>query len=93
MVGMTIQNLVNQNDNPIGTSFRRKDQFSGVWSVFEKVSQSNSRFNALDPMVVTVNSVKMAVGFSRGIKTMGIPLSVMAHIKKLLWKLRPKAIV
>ena len=40
MVGITIQYKVNQNDKPIGISFRRKDQLSGemVWSVFEKVS-------------------------------------------------------
>jgi len=40
MMGLTIQNQVNQNDKPIGISFRRKDQLSGevVWSVFEKVS-------------------------------------------------------
>jgi len=47
MVGITIQNQVNQIDKPIGISFRRKDRLSGmvIWSVFEKVSQSNSRFN------------------------------------------------
>ena len=41
MVGITIQNEVNQNNKPIGISFRRKDQLSGdvIWSVFEKVSQ------------------------------------------------------
>ena len=53
-----------------------------IWSVFEKVSQSNSRFNALDTLVVTVHSVKMPVGFGYGIKTKGRPLSVMAHLKK-----------
>jgi len=39
MVGITIQNQVNQNDKAIGISFRRKDQLSGevIWSVFEKV--------------------------------------------------------
>ena len=44
MVGLTIQNKVNQDDKPNGNSFRRKDQFSGfvLWSVFERVSQSNS---------------------------------------------------
>jgi len=38
MVGITIQNQVNQNDKPIGISFRRKYQLSGevIWSVFEK---------------------------------------------------------
>jgi len=84
MVGITIQNQVNQNDKPLGISFRRKDQLSGevVWSVFERVSQSNYRFNALDTLVVTVHSVKMPVGFG-GIKTLGRP-PVMAHLKKKL---------
>ena len=38
---ITIQNQVR---------FRRKDQLSGdvIWSVLERVAQSNSRFNALD---------------------------------------------
>ena len=41
MVGITIQNQVNQNDKPIGITFRRKDQLFGhvIWSVFKKVSQ------------------------------------------------------
>jgi hypothetical protein len=44
MVGITILNEVNTQDKAIGFSFRRKDQISGdvIWSVFEKVSQSNS---------------------------------------------------
>ena len=93
MVGITIQNRVNQNDKPIGTSFRRKDQLSGdvVCSVFEKVSQSDSRFNAMDPMVVTVNSVKMPVGFGRGIKTRGRQLYVMAHIKKSIVEVKTES--
>jgi len=39
-VGIIIQNQVNQNDKPIGISFRRKHQLAGevIWSVFEKVS-------------------------------------------------------
>ena len=83
MVGITIKNQLNQNDKPIGISFRRKDQLSGevIWSVFEKVSQSNARFNALDMLVVTVNSVTMSVGYGKhAIKSMGRPLSVMAHL-------------
>ena len=55
-----------------------------IWSVFEKVSQSNSRFNALDALVVKVHSVKMPVGFGYGIKTKGRPLSAMAHLKKCI---------
>jgi len=84
MVGITIQNQVKQNLKPIRISFRRKDQFSGevIWSVFEKVSQSNSRFNVLDTLVVTVHSVKMPAGLGYSIKTKGRPLSVMAHLKR-----------
>jgi len=94
MVGMTIHNQVNQSDKPIGISFRRKGQLSGdeIWSVFEKVFQSNSRFNALGSLVVNVHSVKMPVGFG-GIKTMGIPVSVLAHLNKVSYKLRPPRIV
>jgi len=53
-----------------------------IWSVFEKVSQSNVRFNALDTLVVTVHSVTMPVGYGKhAIKSMGRTLSVMAHLK------------
>jgi len=89
MVGITVQNQVNQNDKAIGISFRRKDQLSGevIWNVFEKVSQSNSRFNALDMLVVTVHSVKMPAGFERvALKSSGRPLTVMAHLKKSIVK-------
>ena len=85
MVEITIQNQVNQNDKPIEISFRRKDHLSGevIWSFFEKVSQSNARFNALDTLVVTVHSVKMPAGYGkRAIKGMGRRLSVMAYLKK-----------
>jgi hypothetical protein len=85
MVGITIQNEVNQNDKPIGISFRRKDQLSGdvIWSVLEKVSQSNTRFNTLDKLVVTVHSVKMPVGFGR-VKAKGRPISAMDHLKRII---------
>jgi hypothetical protein len=45
MVGITIHNEVNQNDKPIGISFRRKYQLSGdvVWSVLEKIRRSRIR--------------------------------------------------
>ena len=67
MVGITIQIQVNKNDKPIGKSFRRKDQLSAdvIWSVFEKLSQSNSGFDALDTLVITVHSVRMPVGFGK----------------------------
>ena len=52
MIGVTISNEVNVKDRAIGISFRRKDQITDViWSVFEKVAQSNARFNALDKLV------------------------------------------
>jgi len=51
-------------------------------SVFEKVSLPNSRFNALDTLVVNVHSVRMPVGFGkRAIKSKFRPLSVMAQFK------------
>ena len=38
IVGITIRNQVNQNDKPVGISFRRKDQLSAdvIWSVSKK---------------------------------------------------------
>ena len=55
MVVITIQNLVNQNDKPIWISFRIKDQLAGgvIISLVEKVSQSNSRFEALEKLIMT----------------------------------------
>jgi hypothetical protein len=84
MVGITIQNPVNQNDKPLGISFRSKDLLVGdvIWSLVDMVSQSNSRFNALDKFIMTVHSVRIPVGFGRGIKSKGKPLAVMAHLKR-----------
>ena len=83
MVGISIRNETDIKDKVIGISFRRKDQFSAdvVLSVWEKVIQSNSRFNALDKLVLEIHSVRMPVGFG-GIKTRGRPLDVVAHLKK-----------
>jgi hypothetical protein len=63
MVGVAIRNEVNQSDKPIGLSFRRRDQMPGdvIWSVLEKVSQSNSSFKALDTLNIEVHAVKMPV--------------------------------
>ena len=93
MVGITIRNKVNQNDKPIGFSFRRKVQVSGdmFWSMFEKVTQLNSRFNALDGLVMTVHSVKMPVGFG-GVKTKSRPISGMAHLKKSIIEVKAENI-
>ena len=86
MVGIAIHNESNQNDKPISISFRRRDQLpvDAIWSVLERVTQSNARFNALDTLTVVVHSVTMPVGFGRqghGIKTMGRTISVIAHLR------------
>jgi hypothetical protein len=85
MVGITIHNEVNVQDKAIGISFRRKDQVSGevIWNVLGTVVQYNARFNDMDKLVVVVHSVKMPVGFG-GVKTKGRPLSVMAHLKRII---------
>src|SRR5215469_4390683 len=87
MVGITIRNLENRSDKPIGFSFRRRDQIASdvIWSLFEKVSQSNARFNALDKLVVDVQIVEMPVGYGRthrALKTKGRPVSELAYLKR-----------
>ena len=83
MVGISICNEVNVKDKLIGISFRRKDQLSPevILSVWEKVTQSNSRFNAVDTLILEIHSVKMPVGFGGGIKTKGRSLASLAHLK------------
>jgi ribosome-associated translation inhibitor RaiA len=50
--------------------------------MFEKVAQSNARFNAMDRLVVVIHSVRMPVGFGRtALGTKGRPLANMAHLK------------
>ena len=90
MVGVAIHNEINQSDRPIGISFRRRDQLSGdvIWSVFE-VTHPNSRFNALHTLTVVLHSVRMPVGFGgQGITTKGRQLSVMAHLKKTIIRVK-----
>jgi len=85
MVGITISNEVEVKDIAIGISFRRRDQITGdvIWSVFEKVAQSNASFNALDTLVMTVHSVKMQIGHGGdGIATKGRPLEIMVRLKE-----------
>jgi len=67
MVGITISNEVEVKDRAIGISFRRRDQITGdvIWSAFEKVAQSNARFNALHKLVMTFHSVKSGVPVDR----------------------------
>ena len=85
MVGIIIRNEVNQNDKPICFSFSRKDQLSPdvIWSVFDKMSQSNARFNATITLLVTVHTVTMAVGFGvDGMKRNSRTLATLVQLKK-----------
>jgi hypothetical protein len=58
--------------------------------VFEDVSQSNSRFNALDTLTIEVHSVRMPLGF-RYVKAKGRPLQVIAHLKKSTMEVKTEA--
>jgi hypothetical protein len=92
MVGITIRNEVEVK--AIGISFRRKDQITGdvIWSVFEKVAQSNARFNAVDILVMTVHSVKMTIGHGgNGIATKGRSLDIMVHLKRSIVQVRAES--
>ena len=85
IVGVAISNEVNVQDKPIGISFIRRDQLSAdvIWSLFEKVVQSNARFNAMDRLIIVVHSVKMPVGFGRNaLRTEGRQLANLAHLKR-----------
>jgi hypothetical protein len=84
MVDLSISNEENVQDKPIGISFRRKDQLTAdiIWNVFQKVTQSNARFDAIDKLIGNVHAVKMPVGFGKGgIKSRGRPLEIMARLK------------
>ena len=90
MFGILIRNEVNVKDKAIGISFRRKDQLSSevILNVLEKVTQSNSRFNALDTLVHEIRSVKMPVGFGKGTKAKGRSLAALPHLKKSIVKVK-----
>ena len=63
MVGITIHNEVNQSDKAMGFSSRRISYSQKSWRMFDKLSQPNSRYDALDTLIMVVNSYKMPVGF------------------------------
>ena len=93
MVGIAIRNDVNLLDKPIGISFRRKDQLTDevIWSVFSKAAKSNTRYNAMDRLVVVIHSVKMPVGFGKiAVKSKDRPLFVMAHVKHSIINVKAK---
>jgi len=57
--------------------------------VFSKVAQSYARYNAMDRLIVVVNSVRMPVGFRRkSVKSKGQSLDVAAHVKKSIIKVK-----
>ena len=57
--------------------------------MFDKVSQSNTGFNASNTPIVTVPSVTMPVGFGwDGIKRKGRPLATMVQLKKSIVEVR-----
>ena len=85
MVGVTISNEDNVQDKPIGIIFRRKGQLSEEvkWSMFEKVAQSNARFNAKDRLFFVVHTGKMPVGFGHtALRSKGRTLANLAHLKR-----------
>jgi len=64
-----------------------------IWSVFDRVPQSNSRFNAMDILVVTVHSVRMSVRFGKhAIKSRSRSLSVMEHLKHITVEVKAEEI-
>lgn len=46
MVGISIPNADNEQERPIALNFRKRDEIwrDVLWSVFEKVKQSNTRY-------------------------------------------------
>jgi len=92
MVGITISNEVEVKDRAIGISFRRRDQITGdvIWSLFEKVAQSNARFNALDKLVMTVHSVRMPIDHGKT-TSKGRPLEIMACLKRSIVQVKAES--
>jgi hypothetical protein len=75
-----------------GLSFRRRDQISRDvrWSVFDKVTQSNARYQALDTLTFHIHSVGMPVGFGKAETSKGRPLSTMAHLKRSIVEVKAR---
>ena len=84
MLGITIQDIVNQNDKTIGIRYRRKRSVGGRRDI-ENISESHRiefAIKSLDTLVVTVHSVRMPEGFGkRAVKSKGRLLSVIAKLK------------
>jgi hypothetical protein len=61
LVGFRIRNTENVQDKVVGISLRSRDQLKAdvVWSVLEKVVQSNARFALTDCLEVHLDHVRM----------------------------------
>jgi len=93
MVGISIHNADKQQDRPMGLSYRRRNQISRdvLWSWFDKVTQSNARYQALDTLTFHVHSVEMPVGFGKKAETSkGRPLSTMVHLKRSIVEVKAR---
>jgi hypothetical protein len=83
MVGISIHE-VNRRDNPICFGFRRVRFRQMSYGACFTVSQSHSRFNAMNALTVVFHSVKMPVGFGgAAIKRNGKTIACMAQLKEL----------
>ena len=58
--------------------------------MFSKVAQSNARYNAMDRLIVVVQSVKMPVCFGKTIKSKGRPVHEMVHEKRSIIEVKSK---
>ena len=57
--------------------------------MFDKVSQSNARFNTTETLIVTVHSITMPLGLGKdAIKLKGRPLVTLAHLKSSIVEVR-----
>jgi hypothetical protein len=90
---MSIHNADNRQDRPLGLSLRRRDPISldVLWSVFENVTQSNARYQALVTLTFHVHSVRMPLGFGKTAETSkGRPMSVVALLKRSFVEVKAK---
>jgi hypothetical protein len=86
MVGLVIHQFgTGRKDKSIGFSFRRRDQSlpEVIWRLFKKVAQSNSRFNAVGPLSITIHYVKMPIGLGKKCSKPKVgPLNDLVHLKR-----------
>ena len=76
----------------MGLSYGRRDQISRdvLWILFDKVTQSNARYQALDTLTFHVHSVGIHVGFGKAETSKGKPVSTMVHLKRSIVEVKAK---